>query len=280
MFKTPILLIAWRRPDHLKQVIKTLRILKPEFLFVVIDGPRLGIEFEEERSYINRSKYIIENEIDWNCKVVKLFRDINLGCGIGVSEAINWFFSYVEYGIIVEDDIIISEKGYNFLSYGLEKYKYNKNVFGISVQNPYVFLPFELVQRYMYIWGWATWRDRWMHYKFEITPKSNYSPILKINNYWNGLFANVVNIDTWDYQFQNLIFNKKGKFVLCPKNQIINIGFDDLATHTKSKGKIYPEIKKWKLGSTHNLKSFILPDILSDILDYKFVRKKKLFRLF
>ena len=40
------------------------------------------------------------------CEVQTLFQESNLGCGLGVSTAITWFFANEERGIILEDDII------------------------------------------------------------------------------------------------------------------------------------------------------------------------------
>jgi hypothetical protein len=43
---------------------------------------------------------------DWDCEVKMLFRDTNVGCKIGPSSAIDWFFEHGESGIILEDDCV------------------------------------------------------------------------------------------------------------------------------------------------------------------------------
>ena len=49
---------------------------------------------------------VIRKSIDWPCEVHHLFSDKNLGCRLGVTRAINWFFENVDEGIILEDDCI------------------------------------------------------------------------------------------------------------------------------------------------------------------------------
>ena len=100
-FNIPILLIAWRRPEHLKKVIAVLRIIKPKSVYVAIDGIRNGDEFYLERQNIKSTKDIIFSEINWECELHTLIRENNMGCALGVSSAITWFFDNVEYGIIL-----------------------------------------------------------------------------------------------------------------------------------------------------------------------------------
>ena len=54
-------------------------------------------------SYVEQVRMIC-SEVDWPCDVKHLYRDTNLGCGLAVSTAIDWFFSYEEEGIILKDD--------------------------------------------------------------------------------------------------------------------------------------------------------------------------------
>ena len=44
MLKTPILLITFNRPDHVRQVLMEIRKQQPMQLFVCQDGPREGNE--------------------------------------------------------------------------------------------------------------------------------------------------------------------------------------------------------------------------------------------
>ena len=62
-FETPVLLIAWRRPEHLKRVIRMLQLVKPRYVFVAVDGPRDGVDYSDERQLIEKTKLIIADMI-------------------------------------------------------------------------------------------------------------------------------------------------------------------------------------------------------------------------
>ena len=111
-FNTPILFLIFNRPDTTLRVFAEIRKVQPKFLFVAADGPRKDREGEIEKCKEARTAVI--NGIDWDCEIQTLFRDANLGCGVAVSEAINWFFSNVEEGIILEDDCLPNNSFFSF----------------------------------------------------------------------------------------------------------------------------------------------------------------------
>src|SRR5690348_13591188 len=100
-FDIPILFLVFNRPGTTKEVFEEIRKIKPKQLFIAADGARS----EKEQIECNKVKAIF-NKIDWPCQVKTLYRTKNLGCGLAVSTAITWFFSEVEEGIILEDDIL------------------------------------------------------------------------------------------------------------------------------------------------------------------------------
>ena len=99
----PLLIIGFNRPDHMRVLIERLREIEPRNIYVAIDGPRS--DRPDEREMVERCRNLVD-EIDWEAEVETLFQEDNLGCGLGVSTAIAWFFDHEERGIILEDDII------------------------------------------------------------------------------------------------------------------------------------------------------------------------------
>jgi hypothetical protein len=166
-----VLLIAWRRPDHLKQVIDAVRLVCPKYVYVAVDGPREGIEYIQERELIEETKKIIEKYIDWECDLKTLYQDKNLGCRVGVSTAITWFFKNVEEGIILEDDCLPGVDFFWFVEEMLIKYRDEPKVMHITGNNfnrgknynndSYYF------SKYNHMWGWATWKRAWIYYKYD-----------------------------------------------------------------------------------------------------------------
>ena len=85
----PVLVMAFNRPDHLQVLLARLREVQPPRLYVAVDGARPDREGEAERVQACRD---LVSTVDWDCEVQTLFQDANLGCGLGVSTAITWFF--------------------------------------------------------------------------------------------------------------------------------------------------------------------------------------------
>ena len=84
---TPLLLITWRRPHTLRQVIDAIRPVAPTMVFVASDGPKPDRPGEAEKVAATRS--VIERQIDWPCHIERYYSDVNQGCRFGVSRAIS-----------------------------------------------------------------------------------------------------------------------------------------------------------------------------------------------
>ena len=111
MFKTPILLIVFNRPDLTQRVFEAIRRMQPTQLYVAADGPRKNIAKDEENC--NKCLEVIQ-QVDWPCAVNILKQPENLGCGRAVSKGITWFFNHVDQGIILEDDCIPENGFFHF----------------------------------------------------------------------------------------------------------------------------------------------------------------------
>jgi hypothetical protein len=247
MNKTPLLLIAWRRPHTLRKVIDAIRPVAPTRLFVACDGPNRERPGEVEKVAATRA--VIENEIDWSCQIERLYSDVNQGCSVGPIRAITWFFDHVEEGIILEDDCVPHRDFFLYCTTLLERYRYDMRVWCISGNN------FQNGQwrgdgSYYYgliphCWGWATWLSRWKYYDPHITDwpclrdsghlSSIFNEPLEVA-YWSGIWqkthANPLQITWWDYQWVFICLANGGLTCLPNRNLVSNVGFGDGATHT------------------------------------------------
>jgi len=244
-FDTPILFLIFNRPDTTQQVFNQIRKVKPKYLYVAADGPRLNNNQDIESCAQTRN---IINQIDWDCEVKTLFRAENLGCRIAVSSAISWFFENVEQGIILEDDCLPDISFFRFCQELLLKYKNHEEVLsigGFNRQKKSYIKEDYLFSRYFSSWGWATWDKAWSNIDIELIKAKE---IIKNNelkkiypNYYARLIAKKRLTDainnkqdswaipwSWTHQYLN-------KYTIIPKKNLIeNIGFsDDLSTHTK-----------------------------------------------
>ena len=253
--KTAVLFLVFNRPDTTRQVFEAIRKAKPPRLYVAADGPRADKSKEGEKCEQVRR---IATQIDWDCEVKTLFRDKNLGCRVGVSSAIDWFFKNEEEGIILEDDCLPSQSFFWFCEELLEQYRGDMRVMhiggtnkGISFEGEYSYF----FSKYVQIWGWATWRRAWEKYDVKIKKWSKIKE--KLEDYYGSArevyvrrkqFHSVYseNIDTWDYQWNFACLINWGLSILPAINLITNMGFCEEATHTKIKNS-YAELERYEI---------------------------------
>ena len=158
MFNTPILFIIFNRPDTAKKVFKKIQKIEPKQLFIAADGPRKNKPEDVELCKQTRE---ILNGINWDCELITLLREENVGCKKGPADAISWFFEHVEEGIILEDDCLPSDSFFPFCEELLEKYRYDTRIMHIggSIQLPDYENPDSYYfSRLSHVWGWATWK--------------------------------------------------------------------------------------------------------------------------
>ena len=243
----PVLVMAFNRPDHLQVLIDRLREVQPPRLYVAVDGARPAREGESERVQACRD---LVATVDWDCQVQTLFQDSNLGCGMGVSTAITWFFAHEERGIILEDDIIPDPSFFPFCAELLDRYEHDQRVFAISGCN---FVPPEAQshpdQAYRFsqvphIWGWATWRRSWVQHRLDIAGWRTQLPPTRLwaragrsipgTVYWGATFELLARkeVDTWDGQLVLASMVSHQLTATSNVNLVENIGFGATATHT------------------------------------------------
>jgi len=284
MYDTPILLIIFNRADTAQQVFDTIKQIRPKYLFVAADGPRLNKPEDIEKCKLTRA---IIDQVDWVCEVKTLFRDVNRGCGRGPAEAITWFFENVEEGVILEDDCLPSNEFFTFTAAMLQKYRSNDKVMLVAGTNllgkwketeqGYHF------SSYVHTWGWATWRNAWDLYDFELNQWGQdntlncFKEILPNRNVYNRfkeIFdytkANINNITWWDFQWCYCVLQNRGLCVVPAVNLITNIGIGTDSTHTSNKNdKGTPILKTGALQVDYTNSVLLLADSEFDKKIYK-----------
>jgi hypothetical protein len=240
-----ILLLIFNRPDTTALVFEAIRQARPARLYVAADGPREALGEEQRCEHARR----IATDVDWPCEVKSLFRDRNLGCRVGVSTAIDWFFEYEEEGIILEDDCVPSQSFFRYCAELLDRYRHDERIMCISGDNfqlgrsvtPYSYY----FSRYNHCWGWASWRRAWRLYDLSVSSWADYRQLRALDSwgdgdptfksYWTEIFDRCARgeIDTWDYQWTFACWAQHGLTCLPVRNLVTNIGFGHAeATHT------------------------------------------------
>lgn len=242
-----MLLVAFNRPNETARVIERLREVKPTKIYFAVDGARE--DRPDEVSLVSQTQKLV-CEFDWECEIKTAFQSKNLGCGLGVSTAIDWVFSQEDTVIVLEDDILPEVSFFPFCKELLELYKDDERVFAISACS---FVPPKfLIQSESYrftpethVWGWAIWKRSWERYVFDITDWRNELTFSQLRQrlggswlaafLWSKLFDLVAQkkIDTWDYQLAFAGLRSNSLIANSNFNLTENLGFGDIATHTK-----------------------------------------------
>ena len=242
----PVALIIFRRPHTTQRVLNALREVKPKYLFVIADAPRL--EHPQELEKCQATRKLIDG-VDWDCQIFKNYAETNLGSYRRVPTGLDWVFGQVEQAIILEDDCVPHPSFFPYCQELLGRYAEDQRIYTISGNNfqqgrhkpsySYYF------SRYHHSWGWATWRRAWQHFDGDMTlwPQVREQHLLKAIfpeartlNYWENIFQQVYDskIKAWDYRWTLSCWLQNGLHILPGVNLVSNIGFGVDASHTQN----------------------------------------------
>lgn len=239
--KIPVLLIGFNRPDLIKLALENLASLGIKNLYVSLDGPR-----NSKESIICRESLTTVLSYKKTFNLHLIYRDYNLGCNLGVISALDWFFSHVNYGVVLEDDCIIDKDGLSHFEYFLDNYKeFISNGIGIATaHNPFKVFENCKTTQYTLVSGWASssyvWnlvRQNYYSLRFPtFFMKHLESQKIQEKIFWwaNSTRAKLGGIDTWDSIFIDQLMRKGLKTLIPKKNSVDHVGYGPMATHTKS----------------------------------------------
>ena len=242
---TPVIFLVFNRPDLTRQVFERIRQARPPRLLVVCDGPREHVP--ADAASVAEVRRIIEQGVDWPCQVLTNFSETNLGCRERVFTGLNWAFSLVEEAMILEDDCLPSASFFSFCEEMLTRYRRDERVMHVNGTN---FLAKHLhtsascfFSKYVWIWGWATWRRAWQQYDPTMASWNERLHLLEKSfdsgqerAFWLSTFekarADWAKANTWDFQWIYTCWTKGGLSVVPSVNLVENLGFGAGATHT------------------------------------------------
>lgn len=246
MFSVPILLITFNRPDHVRRVLEEIKKQRPRALYVFRDGARDG-NVADERKCAEVGE-VVKQMVDWDCDLHTNYSAVNLGCGAGPMSAINWFFSNVESGIVMEDDCLPHPDFLPYCEELLSKYENNSEIRFINstlyddkwtCDYSYGF------SRYMVTGAWAAWKRAWDGFDLDLDDldakkfRKHCRKLVQERAEADWWYFKVLEIQHdkskksyWDYQMQILLFLQNAITIHPARNLISNIGFDAEGTHT------------------------------------------------
>ena len=285
--KVPVLVVAFNRADHVEKAMKAVREYKPDKLYLECDGPRSNKSGEKEA--VEQTRKTMTEAIDWQCEVKTLFREENLGCACAVYDAITWFLKHEEWGIIIEDDVIVGQDFFKLCEDILPRYKDENRIMEVSAQNRS--MRTDIPNSYVYslcyhCWGWATWRRAWLLLDMNMEAV-NHLNILKLTTklgvfqgammyyYLKQAKRHLPTFNSWATRWFLSIYEHDG-LVLCPGvNLAINIGTDGGVHYEKGDVNPYRDLKIGSINWPLMYNDIIEQDPvqrLYDIRDFRRVR--------
>jgi len=268
---TPILIIAYKRPETTIIALNAISKVQPKKLYVNLNIPSSNASLEE----IERCKSVEEifQNIHWDCNVVVNKWDEHKTAGESIYGAISWVLEHEDRVIVIEDDIVAAPSFFSFAEDLLERYKNDDRIAMISANN---YTPFHhndgdyIFTKYGHIWGWATWKRVWDKFdcnlpyleddindkylqniglsKYEFNYFYNYSKHLLILIHENS-------INTWDTQFAYFRIRNNMLSIAPRVNLASNIGTTSSRTNLTSdiKTLFYPVDTEYALQKHPNV---------------------------
>ncbi len=248
---TPVVLIIFNRPIETRKTINSIKKVEPKQIFVIADGPRQNNPDEMDK--VQECRDLLDL-VDWECNVIKIFSDVNLGCMRRIVTGLNIVFENVDKAIIIEDDCTPSIDFFKFTEWGLNEFQNDPSIGMISgsnlISHKYKITTRNGFSSLINIWGWATWQSVWSKHNPYLSIAEIQKNMKGINKamkfnwwqsiYWQELFKyTVYSGSTWDFQLQFSFFKMNLLSVYPCKNLVQNIGFDGNGTHTNIKAPRY-----------------------------------------
>jgi len=281
-----VLFIIFNRPAYTKKSFAAIRKAKPSKLYIAADGPR---DCASEKELCEETREFVLNSVDWECEVKTLFQKKNLGCGLGVSSGISWFFEHEKCGIIIEDDVVVNYSFFKMCSELLEKYRNDKKIWsigGYNLQGTSTFKESYSFTKSFRCWGWATWKDRWEYFSLDVSNlKENildyYTKDVGVKQHYQEILWKLQNekdipvcrIDTWDCHYFLVCIRHKVLHIIPQKNMVKNIGLSGV--HINCKRNPLLNTKVYKLDIVKYPKSVKGNQKLQDQIDKMFIKFTK-----
>jgi hypothetical protein len=239
----PVAFFVFNRPIPTQKVFDAIRKQRPAILLITADGPR----HEADVPLVEATRKIVA-EIDWPCEVRRNYSDKNLGVKRRMYTGIDWVFAQFEQAILLEDDCVPEPTFFPFCTQLLEKYKEDERIIMISGDNMLPDQRFTADSYYFsvmtHIWGWATWRRAWQHYRADMPDwpselasgfPNGFVPSENAARFYSKMMEDTYtgNLNAWGLAWMYTAWKRRMLSVSPAVNLISNIGFGPDATHTR-----------------------------------------------
>ncbi len=260
MSRTPVVLIAFNRPEVTRRTFAAIREARPPRLFLVCDGPRA--DHPDDAAGVAAVRALLD-DVDWPCDVDRRFSERNLGVEANVELGLDHVFSQVERAIVLEDDCLADSTFFRYADQLLDRYADHRRVWqvagnGLGVSESVFHGSSYAFSAWASVWGWATWGDRWRRHREQFprthTGTSGMAPVRTApvelshaglvtsggrRHFVEAAASDDVITHGWDKHWWLSIMSEGGVCVTPSHSLVENVGFGEGATHTVGSGAAY-----------------------------------------
>lgn len=243
-YKTPVLLLTYRKTEFLPEIFEMIARYKPSKLYISVNNYNgLGDYFDVKKvkKIIKKIHFPFETELISHPKHLKI--------NTVFQQTLDYVFTKEKSLIILEDDVVPSLSFFDFCETMLARYQNNSEIGCINgcnlnaVNEKSTFFLSGISFPY---WGWATWKEKWELYRADNFYWNNHrNQILNQisepqRNFFTACFdANSQNFNVWDVQWNLSLLANGQKTILPSANLTTNKGFSKKATTTLDKSIIF-----------------------------------------
>lgn len=276
----PVVVFAYRRPDHLRNTLTSLMRcdgFRQSPVIVYCDGPSNAEEAAAVEVTRATAKALLGDRAEYH------FSEVNLGLSRSVIAGVNDVIERFGRAIVVEDDLELSPVFLTFMNHALDCYADDENVFQVSgymfdvpelkCTSSALFLPFTVS------WGWATWKRAWNQFDPLATGwealRADKGLCRRFNldgtyDYATMLLRQMAGLrDSWAVRWYWSVFKANGLVLFPPVSLVRNTGFDGSGTHGRGVLRRFSNVR-----SALSLPKINLPESVHiDVVTYDRVKK-------
>ncbi|MEO6096905.1 MAG: class I SAM-dependent methyltransferase [Fibrobacteria bacterium] len=236
----PVALVAYRRPEHTRQVIESLERQGVRNLYIFCDAAKGNGDEADVRA----TRKLVEG-ISW-IKPELHFVENNRGLARSVMAAADHVLSRHETVVLLEDDCVPQRHFFGFMANALDKYRDDESVYGVSGYT--VPLQPDLLRRYpqdVYFcprissWGWATWKRAWKQLDRDLVSvcRKVLDARIDLDQGGDDIKFSIEGMlqghvkDVWTLPWVLSVYLNRGCFVYPTVSHIDNIGMDGSGVH-------------------------------------------------
>jgi len=239
--RAPVALFIYNRPEHTRRTVEALLRANgaPQTdLIVYSDGPREANDFDR----VDAARTVVRAASGFRSVTVRE-RGYNLGIARNIAEGVSDAIARHGRLIVVEDDVLPASGFLDYMNSALDRYQGDARVWHISGWNYPIDptgLPPYFFWQVMNCWGWATWADRWAHYRRDperllrqwSANQRRAFDLEGAHDFFSQIEDNAAGrLTTWAIFWYATIFEHDGLCLNPSVSFVQNIGFDGTGEH-------------------------------------------------